>query len=921
MTRLRGLVGAPSKKSQAPRLNGYDSVLETLQQFYPAGLHVVFEAAHSQGLGRPSDAVVKQMLQNPLMQDPDIGISFPSDRLQIDKRVTECHLLCVGGPRSNVVAREILEYENRASEHQHEYYSRINRPTVQLPVIYVQNPHLLLADDFAEDFKTAFDKVEANYFTPRNGSPKGTKDATAAHAAIAGITAAYGTRRAKKPKRMLVAEGRANLSAFIPVELYPELGDGDSRLPSSDGEADVLLDFVWITIMPNPYAPQEKDLKAIIVSGCTAMGTSKFMHAEVVRQIDELLREKKQRGKETGFQLVIPVLAGVPQHSNKDQRTGGGNRPSVGPCTFGDAEPFPLKIDTKSDWGAYCDELVEALDKKPADITKQMVELNRIDANQLLRALQYNHQGKAEPENIFVLGCFEGTKTFATQQGRAFSFVHALHKSGRFVPDMRLVVIGGGLSGLAVAVAAASTRITVHLIEKKKKSEFLSHLAGGKHRFIHPTVYDWPMNATDYNWVRSAGNLNVSGIPFFPWKAGTADAVSAEIRDAYNRERDKVKLRYGEDRIVEHTGATAHSIRVSDSEYFIEFVDDKGQARYVIGDAVVIAAGFSEEKKIWVVPSGNGWDLTNETPSSIDITDVPALRPFVLSDGYWKDDSHRFGDVKQRPLLGIDSDGKTNNLRKFVVVSGQGDGALIDILRLGIKDFRHENVLNNLCYGIDKDGKTDAKAKYEVFRKMGVAMHRTTNSDDYRRGTNRQRHKLLEEAFADLPVRELFDLMGLVLEPDVRVVNVTKSGSPFLAPSAISNRLLVWSLFLNRRLEFISGNVVRLETKPTDRQVDVAGESLERLCVSIQRSSHAYGGVTGTRADQIRNIGNVVGLVFRHGIYDGKPVQDIKFPTMNVDSKVADPFLLQQLISILNLTSRPHPETIKFFLHNTRQFR
>ncbi len=894
---------------------GYDNVIATLKGQDSADVMVVFEAAHSGSPGRPSDPVVRESLETPFCARSSVEITFPADRLQIDQRVRDHHLICIGGPRSNVVSRAVMEYENRASEHHDEYYTRISRPCIPFPIVYVQNPHAILTDRIDADLAHALLAVGPHF---KKADPPNGKNI------VEDLTRKLLTREPIRPRRLLVnrnEESRKHLDSayLVPIELKPG-PDAPTHLDANGSpEADVVMDFVWITIMPNPYAPPERKLKAIIVAGCTSFGTSAFLSETVIATIDRILKEKTGTAGQLGIQVVIPVLACAGSSLNKDAK-------ACGTFRFGDEIRCPIMLSAaSSDWMDFQRELQETLDNRPVAVAKQIVELNRMDANQLLRALQYRPRD-GEPENIFVLGCFEGTKTFATQQGRALSFVHAIHKSGRFPPDMSLVVIGGGLSGLTTAVAAAATRIQVRLIEQR--SELLGHLSGAKHRFIHPTCYDWPANILDNDWPRSATKQNDSGIPLFPWPAGSADKVTADILASYRQEKARVQRRYGERRIIEHKGCVATRIVIADSLYHVYF-NCNGKERFVVGDAVVITTGFGKERDVQVIPEGNGWwhvlgPDEGHPAAAKPIGDVAELAPFTISKGYWENDDAAFQAVKQGVLPELKPDGDSNpSLRKFVVVSGQGDGALIDILRLGIKDFDHKALLNELCFGMRSNGSPTDRAKYLAYKELGRAMARATSSDEYRRGTNRTRFKFLEEALTGLPIRELFDLMELELEPDVRIVNVTKGDSPFMRPSATAHRLLVWSLFLNKRVEFISGTIesVRLIHPPNG---DGSG-NLGRLLVTVARSNvkdQPTGKASELREDWLRRVGNVVGLVFRHGNRDGQTVDAIPIQDENNQAGPRnDAFLLQQLISILNLTSRPHPETIKFFLHNIRQFR
>jgi hypothetical protein len=252
------------------------------------------------------------------------------------------------------------------------------------------------------------------------------------------------------------------------------------------------------------------------------------------------------------------------------------------------------------------------------------------------------HMSVPSELGLYVLGSYEDRVTIHSQQIRAFNLVFALQESGQLSGVTKVAVIGAGIAGLTAAVAAASLGATVHIYERH--SEILHNLRGCHTRYLHPTVYDWP---------HEVSLKDKTELPFFNWEADTADRVAAKLLMEWNAwadDNDRVKLHLSAD-------VTFH-----------QCVD--GKRRITNGAAVIDDTDFD----IVILATGFGVETT-----------VP---PQPLRS-YWRDDSLHQPEIEIR------------NGRTRYLVSGNGDGGLIDILRLRIRDFRHETLLAELCNDID----------------------------------------------------------------------------------------------------------------------------------------------------------------------------------------------------------------------------
>lgn len=234
---------------------------------------------------------------------------------------------------------------------------------------------------------------------------------------------------------------------------------------------------------------------------------------------------------------------------------------------------------------------------------------------------------------IYVLGCFGRYVTVYSQQVRALNLVWALNKTGALASNTRIAVIGGGAGGLTLAVAAARLGATVTLLEKLHAPMGLQR--GSKKRFVHPHIYDWPAMEMDTDYAQ---------LPVLDWAADYAGAVADQVEAEWKRE----VYRYRE-RIFPHWEVRDVSIvQPSAGDLTTITWNEPGKGPRVDDfNIIVLAVGFGRE------PDWSG------------------------SHRYWEDD--RLDQMDEK--------------RKTCLVSGYGDGGLTDLMRLSIKEFRHDRIV------------------------------------------------------------------------------------------------------------------------------------------------------------------------------------------------------------------------------------
>ena len=271
-----------------------------------------------------------------------------------------------------------------------------------------------------------------------------------------------------------------------------------------------------------------------------------------------------------------------------------------------------------------------------------MTQLDSI-ASQLIRWMEVPRQ-----PHVFALGNFARQVTFASQQARAFNLIWALFKENRLAPGQRVAVIGAGLGGLTATVAALAKECYVDLFEHASQPCPLQR--GNDIRFIHPNILRWPENGSD---------RDDTDFPFLNWTAANVRGVIKQIDLQWNMRTSKnSRLRkffnYRVNRLYtsptklgpQKPWLTAN--RVVDNVANGKETTNSATAGYVefAYDCVILAVGFGEERSIAGVPF----------------------------QSYWENDSlHQ----------------ETGRGKRSVLVSGCGDGGLIDALRLRLLNFDH----------------------------------------------------------------------------------------------------------------------------------------------------------------------------------------------------------------------------------------
>jgi hypothetical protein len=247
-----------------------------------------------------------------------------------------------------------------------------------------------------------------------------------------------------------------------------------------------------------------------------------------------------------------------------------------------------------------------------------------------------------EYPGVYLLGTFAKHATIYSQQVRAMNLVDALRRTGQLGPGTRVAVVGGGAAGMTAAAAAAvhGTGVTVF----EKGSELFPIQRKATLRYVHPHVYDWPIYRPTH------GQEERADFPFLAWDAGPASQVFLSLERGWDAFVQSLPVHDRPTVLRSHT-VTCVSTIPGAKGLQVTFRTSRNRQVSRDFDLVVLALGFGREPEL------------------------------STRHKYWDDE----------PLDSL-LEGKPHWL-----VSGYGDGALTDLMRLCIREFRHDQVVRRFA--------------------------------------------------------------------------------------------------------------------------------------------------------------------------------------------------------------------------------
>lgn len=254
----------------------------------------------------------------------------------------------------------------------------------------------------------------------------------------------------------------------------------------------------------------------------------------------------------------------------------------------------------------------------------------------------------SESSHIYALSSIERRVTVYSQQIRALNLVFSLFEEQILTKGKAVAVIGGGIAGITAAAGAALKGCKVILYERRP--DLLHMQSGNDTRWIHPKIYDWPDKDAE---------LPTADLPIFRWRMDRAGAVAEQllkqfesIIDQATKNGGSLEKKYNAHDIKLHETLNASTLSVCPSNS----VPD-------LHDVAIIATGFGVEKT---------W------------TGVPFLS-YWMNDWFAQPEMHPSRGRRQPP----GASGRTSYL-----ISGTGDGGLIDLFRVRINRFRQDKIIS-----------------------------------------------------------------------------------------------------------------------------------------------------------------------------------------------------------------------------------
>lgn len=273
---------------------------------------------------------------------------------------------------------------------------------------------------------------------------------------------------------------------------------------------------------------------------------------------------------------------------------------------------------------------------------EEHVERGNVDTAELLGFFSYD-KGSC----LYVLRSKERRVTVYSQQIRALNLIHALRTERGLGAGAKVAVIGGGVAGVTATTAALALGAEVHLFEKQPV--LLPFQSGNSTRWLHPRIYDWPLAVS--------AELRTD-LPFLNWSMGTAGDVAEEILAQFRQ----ITRAAGEKRYKEITSCKRFNDCQPSPTGVHLFVDGK-QLSY---NFVILTLGFGREGEI----------------------------ENVKTVSYWRNEAY----AQPAPPSNV-SPGKARSY----LITGAGDGGLIDLLRVRVQGFRQDRVVNELFGDIGSD--------------------------------------------------------------------------------------------------------------------------------------------------------------------------------------------------------------------------
>lgn len=232
------------------------------------------------------------------------------------------------------------------------------------------------------------------------------------------------------------------------------------------------------------------------------------------------------------------------------------------------------------------------------------------------------------------------------------------------LPPKQIAIVGTGFAGMTMAAGLLKKRVNAEITLFERRDAILPLQHGSDSRWLHPHIYDWP---------RSGSEAFSAALPVLNWTASRASDVVVQVQREWARVVTEAALPAPDGTVwalptVNVYCNTSH-IKVSEGldsdKLMIEWIGERRAAANpsIPADSRASAVGESQSFDCVILAVGFGLES--------------GARP-----SYWRN------ETLAQPHLG--------QARETYIVSGSGDGAMVDLFRLRISDYRQDRILGEL---------------------------------------------------------------------------------------------------------------------------------------------------------------------------------------------------------------------------------
>lgn len=361
--------------------------------------------------------------------------------------------------------------------------------------------------------------------------------------------------------------------------------------------------------------------------------------------------------------------------------------------------------------------------------------------------------------NAYAIGLADNLITIHSQQTRAICLARLLTDELKKTdtPRRSICIIGGGIAGLTCALELIENEWSdITILERMP--DLLAVQNGCDTRWVHPHIINWPDEGSEKE-------KSDNGI--LDWTASTASNVTYAIEQDWMRRIKEILERTSQgrpDRILSlHVGVTYIHAKIVGSEVEIEWIRDSSVRPMGFKGSKICD---SEKRKYERIIFASGFGIELESKHS-----------------YWRNEGHG--------QLHIDG------LQRSYVVSGLGDGAISDLLRLTTKHFRPDRAISEMHQlQYLKKTLTSIKSKSQTHKFNLIEELLASSHGKGQDGRN---------------WRELISNFGSLKREDTKVFLYYNGANGFSAafnesPASFFNKLMLFILYRNGAFQYIDSS-------------------------------------------------------------------------------------------------------------------